>query len=198
VKTVVRFCLLGILLALLPITARAEWQAVEKVQNYPIAGKSPPELYASIGERGPKIGDGVRVIAHTNFKLTWTRKYETQGDACTLVSVVAKVIITYTLPKPAEQLPPAIARRWEIFIGGVRAHERVHGGFIKEMVTKIETATAGLSVPDDPKCQKIRTELTSRLSEISDFRQRQDRDFDQAEMSKGGKIQQLILALVNE
>jgi predicted secreted Zn-dependent protease len=185
-------------IAMSPISARAEWQAVEKVQAYPIAGKSAPELYASIGERGPKIGDSVRVIAHTNFKLTWTRKYETQGDACTLVSVMPKLIVTYTLPKPAEQLPPATARRWEIFIAGVRAHERVHGGFIKDMVAKIETATAGLSVPDDPKCQKIRTELTSRLSEISDFRQRQDRDFDQAEMSKGGRIQQLILALVNE
>jgi predicted secreted Zn-dependent protease len=194
----VRYCLVMASIALSPIAAHADWQAVEKVQNYPIAGKSAPELYASIGERGPKIGDSVRVIAHTNFKLTWTRKYETQGDACTLVSVVPKLIITYTLPKPVEQLPPTIARRWEIFIAGVRAHERVHGEFIKEMVTKIETATAGLSVPDDPKCQKIRTELTSRLSEISDFRQRQDRDFDQAEMSKGGKIQQLILALVNE
>jgi predicted secreted Zn-dependent protease len=197
-KTVSRFCLLVVLVASFPFAANADWQAVETVQNYPIAGKSAPELYASIGERGPKIGDSVRVIAHTNFKLTWTRKYETQGDACTLVSVMPKLIITYTLPKPAEQLPPTMARRWEIFIAGVRAHERVHGGFIKEMVTKIETATAGLSVPDDPKCKKIRTELTSRLSEISDFRQRQDRDFDQAEMSKGGKIQQLILALVNE
>src|SRR6195952_791833 len=96
-------------IALSPVAARAEWQAVEKIQNYPIAGKSAPELYASIGERGPRIGDSVRVIAHTNFKLTWTRKYETQGDACTLVSVVPKLIITYTLPKPAEQLPPPIA-----------------------------------------------------------------------------------------
>jgi predicted secreted Zn-dependent protease len=197
-KTVVRFCLLMLLAALSPIVAHADWQAVEKVQAYPITGRSAPELYASIGERGPKIGNSVRVIAHTSFKLTWTRKYETQGDSCTLVSVVPKLIITYTLPKPAEQLPPTIARRWEIFIAGVRAHERVHGGYIKEMVTKIEAATAGLSVPDDPKCQKIRTELTSRLSEISNFRQRQDSDFDQAEMSEGGKIQQLILALVNE
>src|ERR1700712_4509864 len=183
-------------ITLSPMVARADWQAIEKVQAYPIAGKTAPELYASIGERGPKIGDSVRVIAHTNFKLTWTRKYETQADACTLLSVVPKLIITYTLPKPAEQLPPTIARRWDIFIAGVRAHERVHGQFIKEMVGKIETATAGLSVPDDPKCQKIRTELTSRLFVISNFRQKQDRDFDQAEMSKGGKIQQLILALV--
>jgi predicted secreted Zn-dependent protease len=186
------------LFALTPVMARADWQAVEKIQNYPIAGKTPPELYASIGERGPSIGNGIRVIAHTNFKLTWTRKYETQGDTCTLVSVVPKLIITYTVPKPAEQLAPPIARRWEIFIAGVRAHERVHGAFIKEMVSKIETATAGLSVPDDPKCQKIRVELTRRLGDISKFRQKQDRDFDQVEMSKDGKIQQLILALVNE
>ncbi|PZM15089.1 DUF922 domain-containing Zn-dependent protease [Rhizobium tubonense] len=197
-KIVVGFCLLLSAFTSLPSAARAEWQAVEKVQNYSIAGKSGAELYASIGERGPEIGKGLRVIAHTNFKLTWSRKYETEGDICTLVSVRPNLVITYTLPKPTEQLPASTEKRWRTFIAGVRDHEHVHGGFIKDMVKKIEMATAGLSVPDDPKCQKIRIELTRRLSEISDFRQKQNIDFDHAEMSKGGKIQQLILALVNE
>lgn len=197
-KIVVRICLLTGFVLSSPMLAQAEWQAVERVQAYAIAGKSGAELYASIGERGPEIGKGIRVIAHTNFKLTWSRKYETQGDICTLISVRPNLVITYTLPKPTEQLPAFTAKRWQTFIAGVRDHEHVHGGFIKDMVKKIETATAGLSVPDDPKCQKIRIELTKRLSEISDFRQKQNIDFDQAEMSKGGKIQQLILALVNE
>jgi predicted secreted Zn-dependent protease len=70
----------------LPVAdARAEWQAVEKVQTYAISGKTGPELYASIGERGPK-GGIVRAIALTNFKLTWSRDYQPQGDACILVS----------------------------------------------------------------------------------------------------------------
>jgi predicted secreted Zn-dependent protease len=196
--TAVRFCLLMSFVALLPVAARADWQAVEKVETYAIAGKTGPELYASIGERGPKIGNNVRVIAHTNFKLTWSRNYQADGGACTLVSVRPNLVITYSLPKPAEKLPPAMARKWETFITGVRNHEDVHGGFIKDMVRKIELATAGLSVADDPKCQKIRVELTRRLSEISQFREQQNRDFDRTELSDGGNVQQLILALVNE
>lgn len=39
---------------LVPAAALAEWQAVERVQTYAITGQSGPELYASIGARGPR------------------------------------------------------------------------------------------------------------------------------------------------
>lgn len=178
------------------MVAHAAWEAVETVQTYPISGKSGPELYASIGERGPKVGKA-RVIAHTTFKLTWSRKYEAQGDACVLVSAKPKLTITYTLPKPSQQLPAAVRKNWETFITGMRTHEAVHGDGIKQMVRAIEVASVGLSVSDDPDCRKIRTELTRRLSALSDAQRQQSRDFDQVEMSDGGNIQQLILQLVN-
>ncbi len=175
----------------------AEWQAVEKVDAYAISGKSGPELYRSIGERGPKIGVG-RAIAHTNFKLTWQRKYEPQNGGCTLVSAKPKLIITYTLPKPSQELPAGIRKHWETFITGVRAHEKIHGDIIVDMVKQIEAVSVGLSVPDDPKCSKIRTELTKRLSELSLAQRQKSRDFDRVEMSDGGNIHKLILGLVNE
>ncbi|MBZ9655666.1 DUF922 domain-containing Zn-dependent protease [Phyllobacterium sp. 2063] len=196
-KTGVRLGLLAVCLSLSPAIARAEWQAIEKVEPYAIAGKSGAALYASIGEKGPKVGGMVRAIAHTNFKLTWTRKYETQGDACTLVSARPKLIITYTLPKPAEQLPDAAQKNWDRFIAGVRSHELVHGDMIKDLVKAIEATTVGLSVPNDPKCQKIRAEMTKRLSALSLEQRQKSRDFDKAEMSQGGNVHQLILALVN-
>ena len=196
-KAVVQLSLLAVCCALLPEIAHAEWQAVEKVETYTVAGKSGAELYASIGERGPKAGDKGRAIAHTNFRLTWSRKYENQGDACTLVSAQPKLVITYTIPKPAEKLPGAVARNWETFVAGIRRHEAVHGEMIKDMVKAIETSTVGLSVPDDPKCSKIRTEMTKRLSELSQTQRQRSRDFDRTELDEGGNIQQLILALVN-
>ena len=66
-------CLLLACLIVGPMPARAEWKAVEKTETYAIAGKSGPELYASIGERGPKVGKS-RAIAYTNFKLTWSQE----------------------------------------------------------------------------------------------------------------------------
>lgn len=190
-----RSWLVAALLVLSPAVADAEWQAVEKVETYAISGQSGPELYASIGERGPQLGN-VRVVAYTDFKLTWTRKYEPQGSACTLVTARPKLIITYRLPKP-RQLPAAIKAKWQIFIDGVAAHERVHGEFIVDMVRKIEAVSVGLSVPDDPDCKKIRTELTSRLGELSRAQRQKSRDFDRDEMSNGGNVHQLILQLVN-
>lgn len=178
------------------MVAQAEWQAVEKVRTYAITGQTGAELYASIGESGPKAGIG-RAIAHTNFKLTWTRKYEPQGDACVLVSARPKLVITYTLPKPAGQLPAHTRKPWETFLDGVRRHEAVHGDIIEEMVRAIEAMSVGLSVPNDPGCRQIRTELTKRLGELSRAQRLKSREFDQVELSEGGNVRQLILQLVN-
>ena len=188
---------LALALTLAPIAAKAEWKAVETTKPYAISGTTAPELYASIGARGPALGGG-RVIAHTTFKLTWTRNYRPQASSCVLVSAVPKLTIIYTLPKPSSPLPPAVNAKWQTFISGVAAHERVHGGFIRDMVHEIEATSIGFTVANDPDCTKIRIELTKRLGEISARERQRNRDFDKVEMGPGGNVQQLILALVND
>lgn len=184
-------------LAAAPVAARADWKPVEKEAPYQVAGKTGPELYASIGEHGPKAGNG-RAIAFTDFKLTWQRDYRPQPDgACTLVSARPKLILTYALPKPSQKLAQPAATNWKAFIEGVRRHERVHGDMIVAMVREIEAFTVGLSVPDDPNCKKIRKRITERLAEISQAQRQKSRDFDRVELTEGGTVHQLILNLVN-
>lgn len=196
-RTVLRLFLLAAFLSA-ATAARAQWKPVEKIETYAISGKTGAELYRSIGEKGPKIRGLVRTIAHTNFKLTWTRKYEPQADgACTLVTAKPKLIITYTLPKPSGKLPAELQKNWETFISGLSAHEKVHGDIIVDMVKAIEAMSVGFSVPADPDCRKIRTELTKRLAELSLAQRQRSRDFDKVEMSDGGNVHQLILRLVN-
>lgn len=185
------------LLASSAIPSQADWKRSEAVKTYAVRGNSGAELYQSIGENGPKIGGLARVIAYTNFKLTWTRKYERQGDACVLVSARPKLIVTYHLPKLAGALPQAVKASWETFITGVRAHERVHGDIIEDMVRKIEAATVGLTVPGDPKCQAIKTEMNKRLGALSLAQRQKSREFDQVELNDGGNVHQLVLDLVN-
>ncbi|MDR7222662.1 DUF922 domain-containing protein [Aminobacter aminovorans] len=184
------------LIVMTPFAAQAEGQVVEQVKTYAISGTTAPELYASIGERGPKAGIG-RAIAHTNFKLTWQRNYVPQGDTCTLVSAKPKLIITYTLPKPAGRLPGGLKQRWDVFYEGVRRHELVHGQMIKDMVATIERTTIGLSVPGDPNCKKIRQEMIKPLSEASLAQRQQSSDFDRVELNDGGNVHRLILSFVN-
>lgn len=194
----IRACLLTAVLLAVPAKAFAEeWQAVEKIETYAVTGKTGAELYASIGERGPKVGGSFRSIAQTNFKLTWTRKYDVQGNACVLVTARPKLIITYSLPKASGKLPASTKQKWDVFVAGVRKHELVHGDHIKDMVRKIEAQTVGLTVPDDPGCRAIRTEMTKRLGALSQAQRQQSRDFDRLELSNGGNVHQLILNLVN-
>ncbi|WOC15636.1 DUF922 domain-containing Zn-dependent protease [Pseudochrobactrum sp. MP213Fo] len=177
--------------------ALADWQAIEKVETYAISGQTGRELYASIGQKGPKIGKNIRTIAHTNYTLTWSRKYKTNDGNCTLVAAKPKLTITYTLPKPAQKLPADTAASWETFFAGIEKHEHIHGDFIKDMVRKIEAATVGLSVKADPKCTRFKTELNTILSELFQEQRQRGRDFDRSDMAQGGNIHQLILALVN-
>lgn len=184
--------------ALAALPARADdWQAVEQIKSYPVSGQTGAELYEAIGRNGPEISLGMRTIAHTSFKLTWRRNYEPQGGNCVLVSAVPKLIITYVLPKPKGKLPAALQPHWQRFYEGVRAHEKVHGDYIRDLVHAIEAETIGLTVPDDPGCTKIKAEMTKRLGALSQTQRQRSRDFDRVEMSEGGNIQQLVLGLVN-
>lgn len=173
----------------------ADWQAVEQIKTYPISGETGIDLYRSIGEQGPTAG--VRAIAHTSFKLTWTRKYERQGTACAITVAKPKVIITYTLPKPSHTLSPDVQRSWSQFIAGVEKHERVHGSFVKELVQQIQDFSLGLRVENDPECRKIRDVLTRRLGDLSKAERQRNVDFDRVELTNGGNVHQLILNLVN-
>ncbi|MBO9629157.1 MAG: DUF922 domain-containing protein [Shinella sp.] len=176
--------------------AAQDWQATERVEPYTVQGDTGLEIYRSIGERGPKLGIA-RVIAHTGFKLTWTRKYERQGDACVITVNKPKLIITYTLPKLKSKLSEPLKSRWDTFIAGVTAHEKIHGDFIKDMVKQIEAMSVGMTVENDPNCQKIRPQLQARLGELSDAQRARSREFDKVELSDGGNVHQLILQLVD-
>lgn len=189
---------LGLMAAVVLATGptRAEWRATERIETYAITGRSGIELYRSIGEHGPKIGMG-RVIAYTDFKLTWRRDYQPRGGNCTLASAKPNLIITYRLPKPSQPLPPPTRQSWETFIAGVAAHERVHGEFIVDMVRKIEAVSVGLTAENDPKCQKVRQKLQEHLGALSQEQRRRGREFDRGEMSDGGNVHRLVLALVN-
>lgn len=181
----------------MPAAAYAEWQATEQVRTYAITGTTGMELYQSIGERGPEVR-GSRAIAFTDFKLTWSRKYEPRNGGCVLASARPNLVITYMLPKPAKKLPAPVRAKWETFFAGVQAHERIHGDFIKEMVRQIEEVSVGLTVADDPDCKKIRKELTRRLGPISRAKGKRDSEFDRAELKSGGNVRNLVIDLVND
>lgn len=192
-----------LLAALLSSTpALADWKPVEKIETYAVSGESAEQLYLSIGEKGPVIGKDSagnerRVIAHTFFKLTWQRDYQPQGDACVLRTARPKLIITYTLPKPAGKLGSAMQTRWDAFAAGLIAHEKVHGAGIVDMVDKIVAFSTGLTAQNDPGCKKVRAELTAYLDQLSKAQRQGSRDFDKIEFGQDGNMLKLIAAFLS-
>lgn len=185
------------LLATTPASALAGWQPVERVEHYQVRGSTGIELYRSIGENGPQVGVG-RAIAYTDFELLWSRDYRPQPDgSCVLALARPSLVITYRLPKTADDMPAATRRLWESFVDGLTKHEKVHGEIIIDMVKKIEAASVRLSAPNDPKCSKVRAELKRHLRALSQEQRQKSRDFDRVEMSDGGNVHRLVLALVN-
>jgi predicted secreted Zn-dependent protease len=188
---------------LLPSPALADWKPIEKIEPYAISGQSAEQLYLSIGEKGPVVGKDTagnarRVIAHTFFKLTWQRDYQPQGGACMLKTARPKLIITYTLPKPAGKLAPALQARWDAFAAGLAAHEKVHGAGIVDMVDKIVAFSTGLSAENDPGCKKVRAQLTQYLDQLSKAQRQGSRDFDKVEFGQKGNMLKLIAAFLSE
>lgn len=177
--------------------ASADWRPVERIEHYAVTGATGIELYRSIGENGPSVGIG-RAIAYTDFDLLWSRDYRQQSDgSCVLASARPSLTITYRLPRPAGPLPAHTQRLWDVFIAGVEKHERVHGEIILDMTRQIEAVSVGLRAENDPGCQKVRAELQRKLVAISEERHARNREFDRVELSEGGNVHQLVLALVN-
>jgi predicted secreted Zn-dependent protease len=192
-----RICVrIALVAACLAATPAQAWQAAEKIETYRVEGATGLELYRSIGERGPKAGP-TRAIAYTTFDLKWSRDYREEGGGCRLAAVKPWLTIIYRWPQAPSDLPPDTAARWQRFIEGIRAHERVHGDIIIDMVKKIEAFSTGLSAENDPGCRQVRATLQKRLGELSNEQRQKSRDFDRDELSDGGNVHRLVLDLVN-
>ncbi|MFN7026511.1 MAG: DUF922 domain-containing Zn-dependent protease [Pseudorhizobium sp.] len=180
-----------------PLPPAEPWEPQEQIRTYAISGSTGLELYRSIGERGPAAGIA-QAVAVTTFKLTWTRDYRPQPDgACVLAVAKPNLVITYTLPKAPKNLSGPVRQSWQRFVEGVEKHERVHGVQTTDMVRGIESFSRGLREENDPGCRKVRQTLQLRLKQFSDERVSKSRAFDQVELTEGGAVHQLILALVN-
>ena len=184
-------------LALLALPAQAQdWKPRFVVKHYAVSGVAGPDLYTAIGDKGPLIGK-VRTIAHTNWDLKWRRDYQPDGSACVLKSALPFLTITTTLPKPATKLSGSAASLWKTFSDGITAHEKVHGQDIVAMTQEIIAATVGLRQENDVGCKAIRAEVLMRVTAANEAYKAKSRAFDQLEMSDGGNVHRLILALVN-
>ena len=166
-----------------------------KNASYSISGRTGDALLAQMDRHGPKHGLLTRAIAQTRYSVGWDISWATDKGTCKVETADARLMITYTYPKIAGGVPPALAKRWARFMRGVKKHEEMHGAIARQMVVAAEKAVADLKTPHDPSCSKTRAETKRRADAIYAQFERRQMLFDTKEHGDGGAVEKLIIGL---
>ena len=119
------------------------------VRTYDVAGRTGAELVESMDGLGPRHGHATRAIAETGYIVHWDLDVARDNGICRLRRANGRIDLTYTFPRRTSASGPALRKRWDRFMAGVRQHEHTHGRIAKQMMRATDTALAGLERPDN-------------------------------------------------
>ena len=176
--------------------ASAKVKVVEKTGHYQINGNTGLALLQAMDRHGPRHGFLTRAIAQTKYSVVWNIEFAETAKVCRVKRVNGELAVTYTFPRPAENLSPDMKRRWRAFVAGVRKHERAHGTMAAQMARAAEKSMRTVTVPNDRGCRKTRREAKRRMTEIYAAYKKKQVRFDAREHREGGPVERLIDRLV--
>ncbi|RTL93397.1 MAG: DUF922 domain-containing protein [Hyphomicrobiales bacterium] len=168
------------------------------VRSYDVAGRTGAELVEAMDGLGPRHGHATRAIAETGYTVHWKLDVTRDDGICRLRQANGTIDLTYTFPRRISPSGPALSKRWERFMAGVRQHEHTHGRIAKQMMRATDTALAGLERPDNWFCTGLRWDARRRIDAIyADYEARQNA-FDAREHRDGGHVDRLVHALIKK
>ncbi|MDX8524625.1 DUF922 domain-containing protein [Mesorhizobium sp. MSK_1335] len=166
------------------------------VRTYDVAGRTGAELIEAMDGLGPRHGHATRAIAETGYTVHWQLDVKRDNGICRLRQADGTIDLTYTFPRRTSPSSPALSRRWDRFMAGVRQHEHTHGRIAKQMMRATETALAGLELQDNWFCTGLRWDARRRIDTIyADYEAKQNA-FDVSEHRDGGHVEHLVMALI--
>ncbi|WP_027053386.1 DUF922 domain-containing Zn-dependent protease [Mesorhizobium erdmanii] len=196
-RRIVLTCLVAIG-ALCAPEAVAGTRAVVQTRTYDIAGSSGAALVEAMDSKGPRHGFMTRAIATTAYTVDWDLDAAESNGFCRIRQANGTLNLSYTFPRIASPVTPALKRRWNRFFAGVRAHEETHGRIAREMMRATEKSIMGLRVANDPSCSKTRREARLRIRTVYAEYEAKQIAFDRREHGDGGHVEHLIAALVGK
>lgn len=176
--------------------ASADIKLTVHVRSYDVAGRTGAELVEAMDGLGPRHGHATRAIAETGYTVHWKLDVTRDNGICRLRQANGTIDLTYTFPRRISPSGPALSKRWERFMAGVRQHEHTHGRIAKQMMRATDTALARLERPDNWFCTGLRWDARRRIDAIyADYEARQNA-FDAREHRDGGHVDRLVHALI--
>jgi predicted secreted Zn-dependent protease len=166
------------------------------VNTYPIAGRSGAELLMQMDRKGPKHGFLTRAIAQTRYEVTWNIDWEATKGICRVAKVEVALDIDYRYPRVTSKMTPALRKRWEAFLRGVRKHEETHGAIARKMVSAAEKSVSSVAVKNDSGCRAAKAEVKKRVSAAYVKYEAEQRRFDTVEHRNKGNVARLVERLM--
>jgi predicted secreted Zn-dependent protease len=176
--------------------AFADIQVNTKTTTYPIVGRTGYDLLKQMDRKGPKHGFLTRAIAQTRYAVRWNIAWASDGRGCSVQRAAAVLDINYSYPRVASKMTPALGKRWNVFLRGVKKHEEMHGAIAKRMVTTAERSIANISFRRDPDCRAARAEVKRRVSAVYAKYEAEQIAFDAREHRDEGNVARLVERLV--
>jgi predicted secreted Zn-dependent protease len=164
--------------------------------TYAISGQTGYDLLKQMDRKGPKHGFLTRAIAQTRYAVKWDISWKVKGSTCRVDKVAAVLDVNYSYPRVTSRMSPALSKRWNAFMRGVRKHEEVHGALARRMVVSAESSVRNLSVKRDPNCRQARAEVKKRVNATYAKFEAQQIAFDEREHRDGGTVAELVERLV--
>lgn len=135
-----------------------------RIEYYPVAGASVPEIQRDLLRHGPKDRDGRPRAARTDWSLAWRYSLRPEPDACVVTQVEASVDITTTLPDLATPVAQPVRSQWQALASRLAEHEDGHRRIALECRDELSRRLAAVRPASD--CAELhRTlDLTGRAT----------------------------------
>ena len=181
--------------AVVPIVAAdAERRSSTKTKTttYTVSGKNGTTLLEAMDRRGPKHGFLTRAIAQTSYTVSWDVDWKENDGRCRIANAAATLSINYTYPAVKGTMSPALKRRWQRFMAGVRKHEQTHGRLRGRWSTPPKNRCSDFPSTNDRRCRKTQAELKKRIALTYAKYEARQVEFDRVEHAEGGHVEALV------
>lgn len=128
-------------------------------RSYPVAGRTGPELYASMLKKAPKRTIFTQDFAQYKFKFTLKHRFVIYQGSCSVKDGAAVVQVTATYPRAVDKLSPEARQAWTRLVADMHRQEAARIRIARQHMADLIDAIEELKTENDPTCTKIRRPL---------------------------------------
>lgn len=176
-------------------SAEASTKVKTKTISYKIRGATGEALLDAMDRKGPRHGLTTRAIAQTGYSVDWAIDTRQRDGGCRIVRADAVLDVTFSYPEVTGPMSPALSRRWQKFMTGVRKHEQMHARIARDMVAAAQRLVRNVSFVRDRSCTRSQEEARRRINATYAKYEARQVEFDRVEHAAGGNVERLVSRL---